>query len=207
MQDFARCEVQFGFVKRPTTRNNSLEKAKFEVLNHKYTDLSESRYGVSILNDCKYAISVEGGHMRLSLHKGGNRPDFRGDKGLHRCVYSFLPHLGGFNVNTVIKPAYELNCPPVASAGEYKALRLIEVEADNIIVETIKPCEDNERAFIVRMYDAEGAFTRTRVKLFDGAKLADITNMLEETIKQLDDVNEINLEFRPFEIKTIKVTY
>ncbi len=207
MQDFARCEVQFGFVKRPTTRNNSLEKAKFEVLNHKYTDLSEARFGVAILNDCKYAISLEGGNMRLSLHKGGNRPDFRGDKGLHRCVYSFLPHNSGFGVNSVIKPAYELNIPPIVSVGEYRATPLIEVEADNIIVETIKPCEDNERAFIVRLYDAEGAFTRTDINLFKGAKSAEITNMLEEPIETIEDVKAINLKFRPFEIKTLKVMY
>ena len=207
MQDFARCEVQFGFVKRPTTRNNSLEKAKFEVLNHKYTDLSEARYGVAILNDCKYALSLEGGKMRLSLHKGGNRPDFRGDKGLHRCVYSFLPHNSGFGVESVIKPAYELNVPPVVTPGEYKTTQLVEVEADNIIVETIKPCEDSERAFIVRMYDAEGAYTRTGVKLFAGAKSAEITNMLEETLEVLPDVDAVNLEFRPFEIKTMKVAY
>lgn len=207
MQDFARCEVQFGFVKRPTTRNNSLEKAKFEVLNHKYTDLSEARYGVAILNDCKYAISLEGGNMRLSLHKGGNRPDFRGDKGLHRCVYSFLPHNNGFDVNSVIKPAYELNIPPIVSHGEYHATPLVEVEADNILVETIKPCEDNERAFIVRLYDAEGAFTRTGIKLFESAKSAAITNMLEETLETIEDVKAINLAFKPFEIKTLKVMY
>ncbi|HZK39290.1 MAG TPA: glycoside hydrolase family 38 C-terminal domain-containing protein, partial [Clostridia bacterium] len=207
MQDFARCEVQFGFVKRPTTRNNSLEKAKFEVLNHKYTDLSEARYGVAILNDCKYAISLEGGQMRLSLHKGGNRPDFRGDKGLHRCVYSFLPHDSGFDVNSVIKPAYELNIPPVVSGGEHLVAPLIEVEADNIIVEAIKPCEDNERAFIVRMYDAEGAYTPTSIKLFEGAKAAEITNMLEETLETIADVKAINLTFRPFEIKTLKIHY
>ena len=208
MQDFARCEVQFGFVKRPTTRNNSLEKAKFEVLNHKYTDLSEARYGIAILNDCKYAISLEGGKMRLSLHKGGNRPDFRGDKGMHRCVYSFLPHNSGFGVNSVIKPAYELNVPPVVSVGDYKTMQLISVEADNIIVESIKPCEDNERAFIVRLYDAEGAYTRTGVKLFDGAKSVEITNMLEESIEAIvGDPCVVPLQFRPFEIKTLKVKY
>ena len=42
--DFSRQEMQFGYIKRPTTRNNNLEKAKFEVCNHKYTDLSEARY-------------------------------------------------------------------------------------------------------------------------------------------------------------------
>ena len=61
-------------------------------LNHKYTDLSEPRYGVAVLNDCKYGISACGGQLRLSLHKGGMRPDFRGDKGMHYCEYGFLPH-------------------------------------------------------------------------------------------------------------------
>ena len=50
-QEFARFDVQFGNVKRPTTRNNSVEKAKFEVLNHKYTDLSEPGYGVAVLKN------------------------------------------------------------------------------------------------------------------------------------------------------------
>ena len=40
--DFVRQEIQFGYLKRPTTRNNSVDQAKFEVLNHKYTDLFRS---------------------------------------------------------------------------------------------------------------------------------------------------------------------
>ncbi len=207
MQDFARCEVQFGFVKRPTTRNNSLEKAKFEVLNHKYSDLSEARYGVALLNDCKYALSLEGGNMRLSLHKGGNRPDFRGDKGEHRCVYSFLPHNCGFDTKSVVRPAYELNVPPVVTPGDYSVTPLASVEADNIIIETVKPCEDGGKAFILRLYEAEGAYTPAKVKLFDGAKAADITNMLEETREKLSDTKNVELVFRPFEIKTLKVYY
>ena len=206
-QDFARFEVQFGNVKRPTTRNNSVEKAKFEVLNHKYTDLSDTRFGVSILNDCKYGISVNGGQMRLSLHKGGLRPDYKGDRGVHRCVYSFLPHNCGFSAEAVVRPAYELNVPAVVSAGRYESKPLVSVDAGNIIVETVKPCEDTERAFIVRMYEAEGAFTNARVSFFDGAKSVKVTNMLEEEQSEVADFDPAALSFRPFEIKTIKVTY
>ena len=206
-QDFARFEVQFGNVKRPTTRNNSVEKAKFEVLNHKYTDLSDTRFGVSILNDCKYGISVNGGQMRLSLHKGGLRPDYKGDVGVHRCVYSFLPHNCGFSAESVVRPAYELNIPAVVSAGRYESKPLVSVDAGNIIVETVKPCEDTERAFIVRMYEAEGAFTNARVSFFDGAKSVKVTNMLEEEQSEVADFAPAALSFRPFEIKTIKVTY
>ena len=68
----------------------------------------------------------------------------------------------------------------------------------------IKPCEDNEKAFIARLYEAEGTFTNCSVKFFEGAKKVEITNMLEE-VEQTLDGNV--LSFRPFEIKTIKVTY
>lgn len=205
--DYARFEVQFGNVKRPTARNTTVEQAKFEVLNHKYTDLSESRYGAALLNDCKYGISVEGGQMRLSLHKGGCRPDYKGDHGVHDCVYAFLPHKGSFDVNHVVKPAYQLNYPPVLAGKAFTALPLALPEAENILVETIKPCEDEARAFIVRLYEAEGAFTNTPVRFFAGAKSAAICNMLEEPQAGLEDLADVSLCFHPFEIKTLRVTY
>ena len=202
--NFARFEIQYGNVMRPTTRNDSVEKAKFEVVNHKYTDLSETRYGVAILNDSKYGISVEGGQMRLSLHKGGTRPDVEGDKGLHRTVYSFLPHNSGFGAESVIRPAYELNIPVIQGKGAYETEVLVLPEAANVVVESIKPCEDCEKAFIARLYEAEGTFTACPVKFFEGAKKVEITNMLEE-VQQTLDGNIV--EFRPFEIKTLKITY
>ncbi len=208
-EDSARQEIQFGYVKRPTTRNNSLEQAKFEVVNHKYTDLSETRYGIAILNDCKYGITLDGGKMRLSLHKGGCRPDHFGDKdGLHRCVYSFLPHNNGFSARSVIEPAYMLNVPAITAAGEYKSTALLTIDAASIIVECVKPCEDSEKAFIARLYEAEGTYTNTSVSLFEGAKSAEITNMLEETQEELTlNGGCLSLTFRPFEIKTLKIAY
>lgn len=202
--DFARFEIQYGNAIRPTTRNTPVEKAKFEVLNHKYTDLSETRCGAAILNDGKYGISVEGGKMRLSLHKGGARPDYYGDHGIHRTVYSFLPHVGSFGANEVIKPAYELNVPAVIGKGEFAIKTLVRPEADNVIVEVIKPCEDSERAFIARLYEAEGSYTSCPVEFFDGAKKVEITNMLEEVQSEFTDAE---MTFRPFEIKTVKVSY
>lgn len=206
--DFARHEIQFGYAKRPTTRNTSEEQAKFEVLNHKYSDISEARYGFAVLNDCKYGISANGGSLRLSLHKGGCRPDHLGDMdGLHRCVYSVLPHDGGFSAENVIKPAYMLNVPSIQVNGTGEFSPLVQVCADNCFIETVKPCEDTQKAFIVRVYEAEGAYTKTALKLFDGAKKAVLTNMLEEELEDLCLGGECELTFRPFEIKTVKVYY
>lgn len=210
--DFSRCEIQYGNVLRPTTRNNSVEKAKFEIVNHKYTDLSETRYGAAILNDSKYAISVCGGQMRLSLHKGGNRPDYTGDHGKHRTVYSFLPHCGGFSAEAVIRPAYELNVPAVIGAGEFRIAPLALPDKANIIVEAVKPCEDSEKAYIIRLYEAEGTRTNSVLTLPGAINKAEITNMLEETVDGAQLCKEngkacVSLEFRPFEIKTVKVYY
>ena len=77
-------------------------------------------------------------------------------------------------------------------------------KADNVIVEVIKPCEDNEKAFIARLYEAEGTYTVCPVEFFGGAKKVEITNMLEEV---KDEFSGNELTFKHFEIKTLKVTY
>ena len=203
----ARHEIQFGYAMKPTTRNNAIEQAMFEVVNHKYSDLSETQYGCAILNDCKYGISVEGGKMRLSLHKGGIRPDPRGDAGVHRVIYSFLPHMGGFNADTVIKPAYALNYRPLITKGAFELPKLLGIDAANVIIETIKPCEDSENAFIARLYEAEGTYANATVKAGFDVKKVEITNMLEEVQSEAAYEDGVKLSFRPFEIKTVKFSY
>ena len=206
--DFARHEIQFGCVKRPTTRNNTLEEAKFEVVNHKYTDLSEPNYGVSVLNDCKYGVSVEGSSIRLSLHKGGVHPDHLGDKdGVHRCLYAFRPHEGGFSANAVTKPAYCLNLPVLAAKGRTSLVTPLLISDGSVIAEAVKPCEDVQRAYIVRLYEAEGSRAVVNVTLPDFVRRAAFTNMLEEETGEAPEGKTFSLTFRPFEIKTLKLFY
>ena len=206
-EDFARHEIQFGYCKRPTTRNNSIEQAKFEVVNHKYTDLSEPGYGVTVMNDCKYGISVNGSQIAVSLHKGGNHPDVKGDKGIHRAVYSFIPHNCSFGAKAVIQPSYMLNIPHIVSEGIFNAKALVTTDKPNIIVESVKPCEEEDRAFILRIYEAEGTRTNCTVNFGENIKKFTVTNMLEEETGTATDGNIFTTQFRPFEIKTIKAYY
>jgi alpha-mannosidase len=202
----ARHEIQFGHIRRSVFRSTDIEKAKFEVSNHKYTDLSESRYGVAILNDCKYGISVYQGQMRLSLHKGGNRPDYKGDLGQHWCNYGFLPHQGGFSAETVVRPAYIFNYKHLIGEGRYEMPSLLRVDAPTVIAETVKPCEDLQTAFIVRLYECEGSQTHTPV-FIPGAREITVTNLLEEAAAPPVPGERISLDFRPFEIKTLRICY
>lgn len=205
--DMARCEIQFGYMKRGTHRNTDIDKARFEVSNYKYTDMSEMRYGVAILNDCKYGISIEEGNMHLSLHKGGNRPDYRGDKGIHRCSYGFLPHIGEFSAQNVIYPAYEFNYRPLQVKGILAMQSMISLDCDCVLAETIKPAENGEKAVVLRLYEAEGANVVAVVHFSFPVKAAEEVNMLEETKRVIAEKQDISLHFTPFEIKTIKIYY
>lgn len=83
----ASYETQYGIVRRPTHYNTSWDMAKFEVCCHKWADLSEHGYGVSILNDCKYGFATVGKIMRLSLLRAPKAPDAHADMGwYYLCV-------------------------------------------------------------------------------------------------------------------------
>lgn len=205
MSSTVKNEIQFGHIDRPTTRNNSFETSKYEVCNHKWTDISESRFGIAILNDCKYGISAKGSDMRLSLHRSGIRPDTTGDSGVHEMTYSLLPHTGAFSVDNVVKAAYMLNIPAFAASGSLAAdiASPILVDASNIIVEAVKPAELAENAYIVRLYEAERNKTACMLTFPADVKKVYATNMLEDIKEELAIVDgKADVEFGPFQIRT-----
>lgn len=202
LSDGVRNEIQFGHIRRSNHRSTSMEKARFEICNHKYSDLSEHSYGIALLNDCKYGLSVNGGSMHLSLHKGGTRPDRKGDKGRHFCRYAILPHTGGFGATSVIQPAYMFNYHPIEGFASHTSF--ISANNPGIIVETVKPCEETQHAYILRLYEAVGDYTRTSLCFNHQVKALYLCNMLEEEQQSIDPDSIV---FAPFEIKTIKVCY
>lgn len=201
-------EIQYGQISRPTTRNTSYEQAMFEVCNHKYTDLSEPRYGCAVLNDCKYGVSVDGGSIRLSLHKSGCRPDVSGDSGVHDFTYAFLPHMDALKAENVVRAGYCLNYPTLVFAGSRKMPDApLIIDEPNLIVEMIKPLhESDEKAFVIRAYECEGAHTVGHLTFAPYITEAHEANMLEE-IEGEALTSEAELTFKPFEIKTFVVRY
>ncbi len=205
--DGVRNEIQFGFIRRSNHRSSAAEKARFETCNHKYSDLSEAGYGLAVLNDCKYGLSVREGSMRLSLHKGGERPDSQGDKGRHVCRYAILPHAGDFSAETVVRPAYTFNYLPIVKAGECALPSLASIDLPNVLIETVKPCEDADSAYILRLYEATGAYSKATLSLNHEVRAMALTDMLEEVREELPSGKEVALTFKPFEIKTVRVAY
>src|SRR5262249_42905009 len=87
-------EIQYGALEMPTHQNTSWEQAHFEVLAHRWIDLSEAEYGVSLLNDGRYGHDVREATLRLTLLRSPRVPDPEADLGEHHFTYSLFPHLG-----------------------------------------------------------------------------------------------------------------
>lgn len=202
----ARHEIQYGHLTRNTHDNTTIDRAQFDVCAHKWTDISEEGYGVAFLNDCKYGCTVKDGEYRLTLIKSGRHPDARGDQGQHRFAYAVLPHASGFDVPSVVHPAYEFNNPvrvSPASPNAPKSFSLATADQDNVIIESVKLAEDSD-AVVLRLYEAGRRRVRSNVRLNVPAESVAEVNLLEEPQSGFNTpVDGVPLLMRPFEIKTL----
>ena len=129
------------------------------------------------------------------------------------CTYAFLPHLGSLSAENVICPAYLLNEKPVIVEGALPMESLLRVGSDHVIVETVKPAESKgedssgEKSFVLRLYEAEGSGETVSLAFGIPVKGAAVTDMLEEVQEEYGPVQQLALDFRAFEIKTVKVWY
>ena len=205
----ATYDIQFGNVERATTRNNSWETAKFEVCGHKFADVSESDYGVSLMNDCKYGYEVEGADMRITLLRCATYPNPNGDKGKHSFTYALYAHEGDARNSESTSQSFFLNNPVIlVKAGDKgdckEEFSLLAADAANIVADTVKKAE-NGRGFIVRLYESANKFTRAKIAFGVPVRRAAETDLTERETNglSLSGGNTVALEFRPFEIKTI----
>lgn len=229
----ASYETAFGIVRRPTHYNTSWDMAKFEVCCHKFADLSEHGYGVSILNDSKYGFATTGSLMRLSLLRSPKAPDAHADMGSHTIRWAIFPHTGSLGAMTVRK-AYEFNNPLKLLESPHDFAALDEQEppvwfTDNsnpgLILDTIKRAEDDEdvsveedssplkkkkgQSVILRIYDSLGGRARGTIETRWPVKRVSKVNLLEDELEEITgfDVAEgrFEVDLRPFEVATYRL--
>jgi alpha-mannosidase len=203
----ASCDIQFGYVSRPTHANTEWDFAKFEVCAHRYVDISDGDYGVALLNDCKYGHSVRDNVIDLALLRSPLYPDPDADLGIHEFTYVLAPHSGDLVHSDVMAQAAALNRPPLLFPGVRTETRRvpITVEGEGASIEALKKAE-KEDALVVRVVETRGA--RSKVSLLcDGG----IGRLVETDLMEWKNLGEVpcaggkaELELAPFEIKTFK---
>jgi alpha-mannosidase len=209
----ATYEIQYGNIQRPTHTNTEWDFAKFEVPGHKWADLSEGNYGVSLLNDCKYGYDIHKNVIGITLIKSAINPDETADRCDHYFTYSLYPHNGSWKESDVQKSAMELNMPllgkeAVRNSGSNDSFGLLQVDSDHIVIDTVKRAED-ERAYIVRLYEYKNCKEKSAELVFGiPVKKAVETDLLEQEQKEVEvKNNRISFDISGYEIKTFKLYF
>ncbi|HET8907257.1 MAG TPA: alpha-mannosidase, partial [Ktedonobacterales bacterium] len=173
----ATCETQYGVIERPLHRNTSWDRARFEIPAHRWLDLSDADYGVSLLNDGRYGHDVADGHIGLTLLRSPTWPDPQADQGAHELIYSLYPHPDGWQAGGTTHAAYALNRPLVihdadasggnsSRSGEGASMLsaiMFESEADGVVIEAIKRSQAG-LDLIVRVYETWGRGTEAGIR-------------------------------------------
>lgn len=201
----ASYDIQFGHVERPTHWNNSWDWARFEVCGHKWADLSETGYGVSLLNNCKYGYNIKDNAMKLSLLKSAKSPDTEADMGEHNFIYSLFPHAGSLADGGTIQAANQLNLPAEAVQGDFTEKRkIVTVSSEGVQIDAVKKAEA-EDCLVVRLHECRGG--REKITLASQFPVKQIVpcNLLEHDCGVAVEGASVEFIVNPFEIKTFKM--
>jgi len=211
--DKASFEVQFGTIERPTHKNTSWDSQKFETCAHKFADMSEGDYGVSLLNNCKYGHDIHGGLMQLTLLKRPTYPNEVADKGHHSFTYSLLPHKGALKDADTVRQAYMLNFPmyavKAAAEGGKRTLpeewSLVRSDCENLVIETVKEAEYS-KDIIVRGYEAKNMRCAASITLGFEPKEVWLADISENKLEKLEvSGRSFTVPYKPFEIITLRI--
>jgi alpha-mannosidase len=197
----------------------SWDMAKFEVCCHKFADLSEHNYGVSILNDSKYGFATTGSTMRLSLLRSPKAPDVHADIGHHCIRWAIVPHEGSLGASTV-RAGYEFNNSLKLVKAVKKPFEVpVRLVGDaSLVMDVVKRGEDDEdmvgtydamlpkrkgKSVIVRVYDSLGGTSRGYIETKLDVKRVVKTNLLEDDGEEVEFKDgRFAIQLRPFEVAT-----
>jgi alpha-mannosidase len=221
---FATYEIPYGTIDRPTTRNNSWEKAQFEVTALRWADLSGPGpdgkvHGLSVLNQNKYGYDAVGNVLRLTLLRSPKWPDAEADMGHHHFHYALYPHAGTWKDALTVRHGYEYNYPltAVVTTAHPGALppshSFASVAPENVVLTAVKKAEDQNglgvNGLIFRVYEWAGKETTAEFHVPPGATSATVTNLMETPegapLTVTGDV--VKAPIHPYEILTIRVDY
>jgi alpha-mannosidase len=199
--DHATFECAYGAIRRPTHRNTSWEQARFEVVAHRFADLSEHGYGVALLNDGKYGHHAFGNELGLSLLRSPAYPDPLADEGRQSFTYALFPHSGDWLSGGVLAEAEDLNqpllCRPVETNAEsvWSAARL---DGMTLGLSAFKPAEDGD-VLVLRTYEPAGARGAVELALPPGWRLGQEVDLLEQPTGPAEQ------HFLPFKLHSWKI--
>jgi alpha-mannosidase len=218
----ATYNVDFGTIKRVNRTEN-----QYEVPHHAWLDLTDRKgdYGISILSGYKYGSDkVDDNTIRLTLIHGPDTKDSQQevlddgsmseqrwqDWGRHEFTYALTGHKGDWRQGKTQWEAMRFEQRPAAFAvpkykGERSSFSLLNINSEQVNIQAVKMAE-NGSGVVVRLQELLGKECK-KVKLsaifpIEAAELLDGAERpldIQLTTKK----SKLNLDFNPYELKTI----
>ena len=212
--DMATYEIPYGTIERPTTRNNSWEKAKFEVPAMRWADLGDGQHGFSLINNSKYGYDAVGNTLRLSLLRSPVWPDPEADRGHHHFEYALYPHSGDWKQAMSVRHGYNFNYKLKAMQVEVHSGALpaehsfVGVQGDDVALTAMKKTDDGD-GLELRFYEWAGKSGNVTLTVPPGAKSATVTNLMEvpEGSPLTVTGDHVTVPVTPYQIQSVRVEY
>jgi len=225
MAGTARFETQYGYVERPLLTNTAAQDAMFEAAMHRYIQVADGDYGLTLLNDTMYGADARADRdstvIRLSLLRGSRFPDPGADAGRHHFRWALLP---GADIPATVEAAAAFNAPDIAPLPPLAPLVAIDLLRGHAVVDWIKLADDGSGDVVVRVYETRGS--RAKALLRPCAELgadavAEETDLLERALAPEDDLptalprtpsgtrraaDGAVLNLGPFQVATLRIT-
>jgi alpha-mannosidase len=210
----ATYEIPYGTIERPTTRNNSWEKAQFEVPAMRWADFGDEHHGFSLLNEAKYGYDAEGNTLRLTLLRSATWPDPVADIGHQHFCYALYPHAGTWKQALTERRGYQYNYELRAQQVTPHAGSLplehsyASVAPENVVLTAVKKAED-DNGLIFRVFEWAGKQSDVIFTVPAGATSATETNLMEKSTGSPLAIsnNKVMFHITPYEILSVRVDY
>ncbi len=203
--DEAFYDIQFGHIARSTGNRTKTERAQYEACGQQWVDMNDGRWGVALLTDSKYGFRTKDSCIDVNLIKSTDYPAEHGDIGCHAFRYGLYIHKGSHIEAGVDRQAMEFNTWfPVAGNGIKIITPLMTLDNENITYSTVKSSEAGDD-LVVRLYERNGRDCSCTVTFSMPIAAIYETNLVEEGLILLSETNAVELEFSPFEVKTLCV--
>jgi alpha-mannosidase len=164
-------EVPYGAIERSPDGDEEPGQRWVDVSGN--VDGADGTFGLTVLNDSKYAFDVHGGEVGVTAVRSpifahheptspqpGIRYQFQ-DQGIHRFTLALLPHRGAWSTSVPARRAAELNQRPTVlmesgHAGRLPAMASYgSVEPEGLVLGAVKSSED-EDDLVVRVVETTG---------------------------------------------------
>jgi alpha-mannosidase len=212
--NMATYEIPYGTIQRPTTRDNPVDAAKFEVPAMRWADLGDSAHGFTLINEAKYGYDARGNVLRLTLLRSPIDPDPDADRGPQHIAYSLYPHAGTWRSALSVRHGYDFNYKLSALQVEAHTGELphehsfVSIEPGNVALTAIKESEDG-KSLILRFYEWAGTAGMARISIPAGATAATAANLMEKDEGPALSIagNQVLFPVTPYSINTLRLTY